>query len=177
MIFSTGMKNRIWSDVILKKYGFVLLLLCSTLILASCGLQTSQLANSSHADAANAGVLEHPLQQLSVSNTVQTGFINDDIFLTLRVGEALDDVQDIINSGMKQTNLTPQMPHYDLQIEYRNKKTENVQLYLSGEGKKSAFIFIDQKKPNVYWVSKEATETLHDLFDIKRKPVLTLDTH
>src|SRR5699024_11987715 len=105
MIFSTGMKDRIWSDVILKKYGFVLLLLCSTLILASCGLQTSQLANSSLADAANAGVLEHPLQQLSVSNTVQTGFINDDIFLTLRVGEALDDVQDIIICGLMHTNL------------------------------------------------------------------------
>lgn len=163
--------------MILKKYGFVLFILLSSIILTSCGLQTSQLTNTSHADASDAGVLDNPLNKLSVSDTVQTGFINDDIFLTLSEGEALEDVQNIMNSGEKNEGLKPQMPHYDLQIQYGNKKTENVQLYLGAEGKKSAFIFIDRDKKDVYWVSPEATKTLHELFDIKRKPVLTLDAH
>lgn len=137
-------------------------------ILAGC------LANSSinHAEKASAFGnkinINGDVEQVEVAIAKEKGFNHkhEKFFMTLDQGQALDDFLIVLQrSRINHKEETDENPTYDLQLTFSDEEQLTIQLLLGAKNEPSAFI-IEDNPEELYWVDKEDTKILIDIFQV-----------
>ena len=144
------------------------------IILIGCGDQ--KIATSEKVSTFGKDInIRNDIKQIKIADSRGYGQKNDNYFLTLNEGLALEQFQTILTSAIddKKTR-TERYPSHNIVITYEDDQQVQLHLLLGVEGQASAFVH-EENVDELFWVSVKDTEQLKEILEVKRPSKMILD--
>lgn len=111
-------------------------------------------------------LLDEKIGTIEISETIETGVINDDVLATLEDQKSIQIVEKTIRSAVQKNsnvNVKETLPDFNLIVNYKEGYPSHpIHIWLGEEGQKSTLTYIFGE-PETYMISPEQTNKLRQI--------------